>query len=159
MPNLNLRLRIFVTRTRPKAAASPSRINFSRLTSIVSHVISGASEVLAQISEADDPGEVLRSYQPAQDQFLKLKGLLANLKGKSGPTEEFKISRHGPTLQLGSQSPEVAVLKKRFAVVPQAGAATNIRSTARRCDQEVSNLKFAPKRWHRRARNSRRARR
>ena len=85
-------------------------------------VISGASEVLAQISEADDPGEVLRSYQPAQDQFLKLKGLLANLKGKSGPTEEFKISRHGPTLQLGSQSPEVAVLKKRFAVVPQAGA-------------------------------------
>ena len=53
---------------------------------------------------------------------MKLKGLLANLKGKSGTTEEFKISRHGPTLQLGSQSPEVAVLKKRFAVMLQAGA-------------------------------------
>ena len=83
-------------------------------------VISGASDVLTQISEADDPGEVLRSYQPAQDQFLKLKGLLANLKGKSGTTEEFKISRHGPTLQLGSQNPEVAILKKRFAVAPEA---------------------------------------
>ncbi len=87
-------------------------------------VITSAADVLAQISQVRDPGRVLRSYQPNQDQFLKLKALLASLKlkGQGSVADVPQISRRGPNLQLGSHDPDVAVLKQRFGVAAGAGA-------------------------------------
>ena len=85
-------------------------------------VITSAADVLSQVSEAADPGEVLRSYQPHQDQFLKLKALLADLRGREGVADAFQISKRGPTLQLGSRTPDVALLKRRFRIAAEPGA-------------------------------------
>lgn len=84
-------------------------------------VLTSAADVLAQISEAPDPAEVLRSYQPHQDQFLKLKALLEHLRGKEGVADAVQISKRGPTLQLGSRNPDVALLKQRFGIPAEPG--------------------------------------
>ncbi len=87
-------------------------------------VITSAADVLAQISQDPDPGQVLRSYQPGQDQFLKLKALLASLRSEVpvSVADAPQISKRGPNLQLGSRDPDVAVLKQRFGVAAEAGA-------------------------------------
>jgi len=85
-------------------------------------VITSAADVLSQVSEASDPGQFLRSLQPQQDQFLKLKALLADLRGKEGAADAFEISKLGPMLQLGSRNPDVALLKERFRVASEPGA-------------------------------------
>jgi murein L,D-transpeptidase YcbB/YkuD len=83
--------------------------------------LTGAADVLAEIAASSDPGAVLRTYQPAQDQFQKLKALLATLRGTPAPANVLTIARRGPTLQLGVRHPDVAVLKQRFAVASEAG--------------------------------------
>jgi L,D-transpeptidase YcbB len=85
-------------------------------------VITSAADVLSQVSEASDPGQLLRSLQPQQDQFLKLKALLADLRGKEGAADAFQISKRGPMLQLGSRNPDVALLKERFGIASEPGA-------------------------------------
>ena len=85
-------------------------------------VVTSAADVLSQVSEVADPGEVLRSYQPHQDQFLKLKALLADLRGREGVADAFQISKRGPMLQLGSRTPDVALLKQRFGIAAEPGA-------------------------------------
>jgi murein L,D-transpeptidase YcbB/YkuD len=79
--------------------------------------LSSASDILLEISQASDPGAVLRAYQPSADQFLKLKALLATLRNKGAePAQDIQIARRGPMLQRGTESPEVAILKKRFGL-------------------------------------------
>ena len=85
-------------------------------------VVTSAADVLSQVSEVADPGEVLRSYQPHQDQFLKLKALLADLRGREGVADAFQISKRGPMLQLASRTPDVALLKRRFSIAAEPGA-------------------------------------
>ena len=85
-------------------------------------VVTSAADVLAQISQDPNPDQVLRSFQPAQEQFLKLKALLASLRSEQRSVEAPQISKRGPNLQLGSRHPDVAVLKKRFGIASEAGA-------------------------------------
>jgi murein L,D-transpeptidase YcbB/YkuD len=88
-------------------------------------MLSSAEDILAQVSQTAHPDEVLRSFQPSQDQFLKLKALLATLRGKQqSVSPEVRIARRGPTLQLGSKDAEVALLKKRFGVASAPGEET-----------------------------------
>lgn len=85
-------------------------------------VLTSAADVLAQISQNPNPDLVLRSLQPAQDQFLKLKALLASLRNGQRGAAVPQISKHGPNLELGSRDPDVAILKKHLGVVSEAGA-------------------------------------
>ncbi|WP_423414515.1 L,D-transpeptidase family protein [Hyphomicrobium sp. B1] len=80
-------------------------------------VITPASGVLAQIADKPDPDAVLRGFQPQQDQFLKLKALLASLRGEheSKPVVP-QIPKRGAMLANGVRSPDVAILKQRFAI-------------------------------------------
>lgn len=84
--------------------------------------LSTAEDILVQMSQSQEPDAVLRAFHPSQEQFLKLKDLLAKLRGKENVVPpELQLPRRGPLLQLGSKSPEVATLKKRFGVVSAAG--------------------------------------
>lgn len=88
-------------------------------------LLSSAEDILRQVSQAPNPDAVLRALQPSGDQFLKLKALLATLRGKeAGTPQDIQIARRGPTLQRDTKSPEVAILKKRFGIAPQAGEST-----------------------------------
>jgi murein L,D-transpeptidase YcbB/YkuD len=87
--------------------------------------LSTAEDILAQVSHTESPDAVLRSFQPSQAQFLKLKQLLAKLRGKKDAIpEELEIARAGQLLQPGVKSDEVATLKKRFGVASAPGEET-----------------------------------
>ena len=87
-------------------------------------VITSAADVLAQIAQDPDPGQALRSFQPNQDQFLKLKALLASLRSEAPVNVDDvpQISKRGPNLQIGVRDPDVAVLRRRFSISAEAGA-------------------------------------
>ncbi|MFA5958108.1 murein L,D-transpeptidase [Hyphomicrobium sp.] len=85
-------------------------------------VITAAPEVLARIADNANPDEVLRSFQPPQEQFQKLKTLLASLRG--GPIDKANllvIPMRGPMLSSGERSPDVATLKQRFEITSEPG--------------------------------------
>ncbi|RUO99209.1 MAG: hypothetical protein EKK30_08200 [Hyphomicrobium sp.] len=82
-----------------------------------------ASEVLTRIADQPDPAQVLRTFQPSQEQFLKLKALLADLRG--GPAEKadaFVIPRRGKMLTVGVRDADIATLKQRFDIASETGS-------------------------------------
>ncbi|AGK58129.1 ErfK/YbiS/YcfS/YnhG family protein [Hyphomicrobium denitrificans 1NES1] len=87
--------------------------------------LSSAQDILTKISQSQRPDATLREFQPSEDQFLKLKTLLSNLRGKeAGESQNIQIAGRGPTLQRDTKSPEVATLKKRFDVASAPGEDT-----------------------------------
>lgn len=79
--------------------------------------ITPAAGVLSQIADKPDPDAVLRGFEPQQDQFLKLKALLASLRSEHADKPAVpQIPRRGAMLVNGVRSPDVAILKQRFAV-------------------------------------------
>lgn len=85
--------------------------------------ITPASDVLARLMIDPHPDQVLRSFQPPQEQFLRLKTLLASLRGGPGDSAtRFAIARQGPMLMQGLRHPDVAVLKQRFGITSEPGA-------------------------------------
>jgi murein L,D-transpeptidase YcbB/YkuD len=58
-------------------------------------IVTSTAEVLAQISQDPNPDSVLRSFQPNQDQFLKLKALLASLRSVQ-QSDEVGAHKRGP---------------------------------------------------------------
>lgn len=89
-------------------------------------LLSSAQDILDQISRTPNPDAVLRAFQPSADQFLKLKALLATLRGKeAGAPQDIQIAKRGPTLQRDTKSPEVATLKKRFGIASAPGEETS----------------------------------
>jgi L,D-transpeptidase YcbB len=85
-------------------------------------VITPASQVLAQFADKPNSDEILRAFQPSQDQFLKLKALLASLRGEATTSQELPtIPQRGPMLASGVQSPDVATLKKHFDIASEPG--------------------------------------
>jgi murein L,D-transpeptidase YcbB/YkuD len=85
--------------------------------------ITGASDVLKQIADKPDPDAVLRSFQPPQEQFAKLKALLATLRGNGAEDKasRFTIPKRGKMLASGVREPDVATLKKRFDIASEQG--------------------------------------
>lgn len=101
-------------------------------------------EILAQIADKPNPDAVLRGFQPDQDQFLKLKTLLARLRdGRANTSSIPQIARRGPMLANGVRSAEVATLKQRFGIKSE-GDATQLYDDALRTAvkhfQETNNL-------------------
>ncbi|HVJ76732.1 MAG TPA: L,D-transpeptidase family protein [Hyphomicrobium sp.] len=87
--------------------------------------LSSAEDILVQLSQTPNPGAVLRSLHPRHEQFLRLKGLLAELRGKWNtlPPDQ-QIARRGTMLQPGMKDAEVAILKRRFGVTSAPGDET-----------------------------------
>ena len=86
-------------------------------------VITDAATVLARMAGASKPDEALRAFQPSHDQFLKLKALLARLRGESPDnTKRFDIPRRGAMLEPGVRDPDVATLKQRFGIASALGS-------------------------------------
>ncbi|WP_052699290.1 murein L,D-transpeptidase [Hyphomicrobium sp. 99] len=86
-------------------------------------IITDAATVLTRVASAPNPDETLRAFQPSQDQFLKLKALLARMRGGAAANEKrFDIARRGATLLDGVRDPDVATLKQRFGIVSAPGA-------------------------------------
>ncbi|CAA2140661.1 murein L,D-transpeptidase [Hyphomicrobium sp. ghe19] len=87
-------------------------------------VITDATSVLTRLAAAQNPDEALRAFQPSQDQFLKLKALLARLRGHTPATEadRFDIPRRGAMLQAGVRDADVATLKQRFGIASAPGS-------------------------------------
>ena len=87
--------------------------------------LSRAEDILGQLSQTPNPGAVLRSLQPRHEQFLRLKGLLAKLRGKQNTVPpDQEIARRGEMLQPGMKNAEVAILKRRFGVTSAPGEET-----------------------------------
>jgi murein L,D-transpeptidase YcbB/YkuD len=87
--------------------------------------LSNAEDILAQLSQTPNPGAVLRSLHPRHEQFLRLKDLLAKLRGKQNtipPDQE--IARRGEMLQPGMKNAEVVILKRRFGITSAPGEET-----------------------------------
>ncbi|MFT3731045.1 MAG: L,D-transpeptidase family protein [Hyphomicrobium sp.] len=85
-------------------------------------VITPAADVLARLADKPDPDELLRGFQPQQQQFQRLKALLATL--RAGPSDKaslFVIPKRGKMLAGGVSDPDVAVLKQRFDVASEPG--------------------------------------
>lgn len=79
--------------------------------------LTSAGDILTAVSETSDPGATLRAFQPTQDQFLKLKAVLASLRNRDVQAPHaLQIARRGPLLQPGDKGPEIAILKKRFGI-------------------------------------------
>lgn len=75
------------------------------------------TEVIESIAIRSDPAAYLRSFQPNQPQFEALRQKLIELRG--GKTEKVKeIVRipDGPTLKLGVEDPQVALLRQRLDI-------------------------------------------
>ena len=81
--------------------------------------------VLTEATMAADPGAVLRSYQPRQDQFLKLKDYYARLLDERRRQKDLNIGVTGDALKPGATSPEIVVLRQRFGV-PAIGGAEDV---------------------------------
>ena len=86
-------------------------------------VITSAGDVLARIADKPDPDAVLTSFQPTAPQFLKLKALLASLRGvTTDDADRFIIAARGPMLTAGARNADVAVLKQRFDIKSEPGS-------------------------------------
>jgi murein L,D-transpeptidase YcbB/YkuD len=99
-----------------------------------------AADVLAQISQDPNPDQVLRSFQPMQDQFLKLKALLASLRSEQRSVEAPQISERGTNVQRGSRNTDVAVLKKRSGSIASEARAAAKSSTSDKIAAIIANM-------------------
>ena len=86
--------------------------------------LTDAADVLSLVTTEADPAPVLRSFQPPQPQFRKLKALLADLRSKIAMPLAPAIARNGPMLMTGDSHPDVAILKDRFGIASAAGDET-----------------------------------
>jgi murein L,D-transpeptidase YcbB/YkuD len=85
-------------------------------------VLPNGLEVIESIAIRSDPAAYLRSFQPNQPQFEALRLKLLELRGGNQPKEEtpqVKIPE-GPVLKIGLQHEQVALLRKRLALIAAA---------------------------------------
>jgi len=87
------------------------------------------SEVLGSFAYRSDAAAYLRSFQPDNPQFEALRKLLVEARGgkePETPKPDVVVIPDGPLLKLGVEDPQVALLRTRLNVPPQAGANENL---------------------------------
>ncbi len=103
---------------------NPQRISGENLDPTL--MLPDPSEVLGSIAIRSDAGAYLRSFQPDQPQFERLRQKLIELRGGGKPAEAPKpdvtVIPDGPVLKFGMVDEQVAVLRKRLDVPAEAGA-------------------------------------
>jgi murein L,D-transpeptidase YcbB/YkuD len=77
-------------------------------------------EVIESISFRSDPASYLRSFQPDQPQFEALRQALIAARG-GDPDKDIVRIPDGPTLELGIEHEQVALLRKRLNVPVEDG--------------------------------------
>ena len=80
-----------------------------------------ASDVLGMLVQSGAPHEVLQGFQPAHDQFRKLKAYLAQIRAETARQLETRLDPRGAELRKGDRNGDVIVLRRRLAVPGVAG--------------------------------------
>ena len=83
-------------------------------------VLPNPMEVIESISFRSDPAAYLRSFQPDQPQFEALRKALIAARGGSPDSDVLHIPE-GPTLKLGVDDEQVALLRKRLDIPVEDG--------------------------------------
>ena len=83
-------------------------------------VLPNATEVIESISFRSDPAAYLRSFQPDQPQFEALRKALIAARGGNPDPDVVRIP-DGPTLKLGVDDEQVALLRKRLDIPVEDG--------------------------------------
>ena len=102
-------------------------------------------EVIELIAIRSDPAAYLRSFQPDQPQFEALRQGSDRSSAAASPTPATMSCRFpdGPTLKLGVDNEQVALLRKRLDVpVEDGGNENGVRRL--RCDAAVQRLPGSP---------------
>jgi murein L,D-transpeptidase YcbB/YkuD len=82
-------------------------------------------EVIESIAFRSDPAGYLRSFQPDQPQFEALRKALIAARGGNPDKDVVRIP-DGPTLQLGIEHEQVALLRKRLDIPAEDGASETL---------------------------------
>jgi murein L,D-transpeptidase YcbB/YkuD len=83
-------------------------------------VLPNPMEVIESISFRSDPAAYLRSFQPDQPQFEALRKALIEARGGNPDPDAVRIP-DGPTLKLGVDDEQVALLRKRLDIPVEDG--------------------------------------
>src|SRR5262249_41526715 len=84
--------------------------------------------LLQSLAASDAPGSVLRDLNPKHEQFQKLRQALLKARGGHATSEPAKVETRGvhlpdgPPLYLGSEHPNVALLRQRLGLPQPRGA-------------------------------------
>jgi murein L,D-transpeptidase YcbB/YkuD len=83
--------------------------------------------VLETVAGLETPGSYLRALHPKHPQFELLRQALIKVRAGVGGTPQeaetvVKLPGNGPTLKLGVEHPDVALLRKRLKIAATAGA-------------------------------------
>lgn len=79
------------------------------------------ADVLTELTSSATPDEVLTSYHPMHEQFVRLKALLERVRRDEQVQAETRIARRGAMLKPGVRNADVRALKARFAINSAAG--------------------------------------
>jgi L,D-transpeptidase YcbB len=102
--------------------AQIGRVHWSRVSGDIFYDQSAPdpAEVLTNMMEAKDVGEVLAAYEPHAAAYLALKAKLAELR-PGRDTDRAQIA-NGPSLKIGMRDPRVPHLRARLDVAGEGGA-------------------------------------
>jgi L,D-transpeptidase YcbB len=125
--------------------ARGGRIDPQRLTENLDPTLAlpDPSEVIGSIAIRSDPAAYLRSFQPDQPQFEALRQALIAARGGSSAataTGGGKIP-DGPTLKLGVDHEQVALLRQRLEVPAETGVSDTVFDAA--VDEAVKRFQVA----------------
>ena len=95
--------------------ASGARLAPRRLSALLDlePAVVDPGKALAAVAAADDPGEALRSVNPAQPGYARLRDELAKLRAEALSAASVPP---GPTLRLGMSDPRVALIRSRLGI-------------------------------------------
>jgi L,D-transpeptidase YcbB len=82
-------------------------------------------EVIESIAFRSDPASYLRSFQPDQPQFEALRRALIAARGEN-PDKDIVRIPDGPTLELGVDNEQVALLRKRLNIAIEDGGKDSV---------------------------------
>lgn len=99
--------------------ARGARIDPRRLSKLITPTLylPSATEVLAELTGAQDPGAVLASYNPPHQGYRNLKAKLADLRKHQDDVPSVRIPP-GPALKLGMRDDRVHLVRTRLGLGP-----------------------------------------
>lgn len=95
-------------------------------------------EVMETIAIRPDPAAYLRSFEPDQPEFERLRALLAKLRKGDDLKTPSIIIPHGPILRKGTINPQVALLRQRLKIKDPAA-----KAAAAKADDNAADTKTA----------------
>jgi murein L,D-transpeptidase YcbB/YkuD len=112
--------------------ASGGRVDPSQVSNLIGAKpeVADARKVLAALSQAEDAGQALRTFNPPHRGYQLLRDKLIEIR-RARPRQAGEPVKAGPILRVGSSDPRVGALRQRL------GLAAGDGSSALRYDSEV----------------------